>query len=145
MSNSMPELKLITEPLAATLSSSELIHASCGSVYTLISSPCAFRFPSIVKNVSTNIILVILPFLNGANVFAIFVPYNKVKISLIMIRVFCSFIINLLLLVTFTSCKSDTLKADVSGIDLKVEVQRFDKALFTLDLDTIDQAVSLFY
>ncbi len=62
-----------------------------------------------------------------------------------MIRAICSLIINLLLLVTFNGCKSDTIKADISGIDLEVEVQRFDKAMFTVDLDTIDRAVSLFY
>src|SRR6056297_3485977 len=141
----MPELKLIIEPLAVILSSSELIHASCGSVYTLISSPCAVRFSITEKNASANINLVILSFLNGANDFTIFVSYNKVKTTLIMIRAFCSFVINLLLLVTFTGCKSDTLKADISEIDLEVEVQRFDKDLFTLDLDTIDRSVSMFY
>jgi hypothetical protein len=64
---------------------------------------------------------------------------------MIMIRVFWSFIFNLLLLVTFTGCKNDPLKVDISKTDLEVEVQRFDRELFTLDLDTIDDAVSEFY
>lgn len=62
-----------------------------------------------------------------------------------MIRIFWAFIINLLLLVTFTGCKNDPMKVDISEIDLEIEVQRFDKVLFTVDFDTIDHAVSVFY
>ena len=62
-----------------------------------------------------------------------------------MIRIFWSIIINLLLLVTFTGCKNDPLKVDISEIDLEIEVQRFDKKIFTVDFDTIDDAVSEFY
>jgi hypothetical protein len=62
-----------------------------------------------------------------------------------MIRIFWSLIINLLLLVTFTGCKNDSLKVDISKIDMEVEVQRFDRELFMVDLDTIDEAVSVFY
>lgn len=64
---------------------------------------------------------------------------------MIRIRIFWAFIFHLLLLITFTGCKNDPLKVDISEIDLEVEVQRFDRELFTVDFDTIDDAVSEFY
>lgn len=62
-----------------------------------------------------------------------------------MIRSFRFFIINLLLLVTLAGCKNDPLDVNISGIDLEVEVQRFDREIFTMDFDTIGKAVSTFY
>ena len=77
--------------------------------------------------------------------FTIFVNCNKVKITLIMMRIIWLFIINLLLLVTFFGCKNDPLNVDISGIELNVEIERFDKALFSVDFDTVDRAIPVFY
>jgi hypothetical protein len=49
------------------------------------------------------------------------------------------------LLVTFAGCKSDSLDVDISDLNLKVEVQRFDREVFTLNFDSIDNAISDFY
>ncbi len=54
-------------------------------------------------------------------------------------------IINLLLLVTLSGCKNDPLRVDISDISLEVVVHRFDRELFTLDFDTVGDAVSEFY
>ena len=62
-----------------------------------------------------------------------------------MIRFIRIIIINLLLLVTFTGCKNDLLKADISDIDLDLSIHRFDRELFTMNLDTLNNAVSTFY
>ncbi|MEX0988337.1 MAG: hypothetical protein WD052_12745 [Bacteroidales bacterium] len=62
-----------------------------------------------------------------------------------MIRSFRFFIFNLLLLVTFTGCKNDPLHVDISDTDLQVEIQRFDREVFNLNFDEIDQAISGFY
>ncbi|MDA3823546.1 MAG: hypothetical protein PF450_13180 [Bacteroidales bacterium] len=62
-----------------------------------------------------------------------------------MIRSFSFFIINVLLLVTFTGCTNDPLKVDISDIDLEVKVQRFDREVFTLDFDSVNNAISDFY
>jgi hypothetical protein len=62
-----------------------------------------------------------------------------------MFRLFWIFIINLVLLVTLNGCKNDPLHVDISGIELNVEIERFDKALFSLDFDTIDRAIPVFY
>jgi len=62
-----------------------------------------------------------------------------------MNRTIRTVIINLLLLVTLSGCKNDPLKVNISDIDLTVEVERFDRELFTLDFDTVGAAVSTFY
>jgi len=62
-----------------------------------------------------------------------------------MIRTFLFYIINLLLLVTFAGCKKNSLDVDISDIDLKVEVQRLDREVFTLNFDSIDHSISKFY
>jgi len=62
-----------------------------------------------------------------------------------MIRFFRFLIINLLLLVTFSGCKNDSLHVDISDIDLEVKVQRFDRELFTMDFDSLERAISAFY
>ncbi len=62
-----------------------------------------------------------------------------------MIKAFQLFIINLLLLVTLAACNSDPLDVDVSDMTLEVELQRFDRELFMMDFDTVDDAVAKFY
>ncbi len=62
-----------------------------------------------------------------------------------MFRTIWILIINLVLLVMFSGCKNDPFKADISGIRLNLEIERFDTALFAVDLDTIDRAISVFY
>lgn len=42
-------------------------------------------------------------------------------------------------------CNRDLLDVDVSGIDTEVEVERFDRALFNMDRDTLSRAVDVFY
>lgn len=54
-------------------------------------------------------------------------------------------IINLLLLVTVCGCKNDPFKADISDTPLDFSIKRFDRELFTMDLDTIDSAIGQFY
>jgi hypothetical protein len=43
------------------------------------------------------------------------------------------------------SCHRSSLKVNVSGIAAEVEVERFDRDLFEMSADTIDQAISTFY
>jgi hypothetical protein len=42
-------------------------------------------------------------------------------------------------------CKSDPLEVDISGIGLHVPLERFDRALFEMDQDTIDRAIDALY
>jgi len=42
-------------------------------------------------------------------------------------------------------CRSDLLDVDVSGIDEVVQLERFDRALFEMDQDTINSAIGTFY
>jgi hypothetical protein len=44
-----------------------------------------------------------------------------------------------------TGCKRSSLDVNVSGIDLKVEVERFDRDLFEISTDSINQAIGAFY
>ncbi|MCF8227129.1 MAG: hypothetical protein K9J30_14725 [Bacteroidales bacterium] len=62
-----------------------------------------------------------------------------------MNRLIYLFIINVMLLVTFTGCKNDSFDVDVSDIPLDLEIHRFDREVFTLDFDTIDGAIDDFY
>ncbi len=62
-----------------------------------------------------------------------------------MIKFIRFIIINLILLVTFTACKNDPLKVDISGIDHETRIERFDRELFTMDFDTLDEAIPYFY
>lgn len=43
------------------------------------------------------------------------------------------------------SCKRNPLDVDISGISLDLETQRFDRALFSIDQDSMDQAIDGFY
>ena len=43
------------------------------------------------------------------------------------------------------ACKSDSLDVDVSGIDLQVELERFDQELFGLNQDSLEKAVDAMY
>lgn len=43
------------------------------------------------------------------------------------------------------SCKRNSLDVDVSGIDVEVKLERFDRALFEMDSDTINRAIGSFY
>lgn len=49
------------------------------------------------------------------------------------------------LLMAGMGCKRDALDVNVSRIKAEVKVERFDQALFEMDLDTIDRAVGTFY
>lgn len=62
-----------------------------------------------------------------------------------MNRIKYYFIFNVLLLVTFLGCIRNSLDVDISGNKLDIEIQRFDQEIFTLDFDTIDNAISAFY
>ncbi len=42
-------------------------------------------------------------------------------------------------------CNRDPLDVDVSGIELEYQMERFDRELFELDLDTVSSAVDYFY
>jgi hypothetical protein len=42
-------------------------------------------------------------------------------------------------------CKSHPLEVDISGIDLSVKLERFDRELFTLGQDTLDRAIGEMY
>jgi hypothetical protein len=75
----------------------------------------------------------------------LFLSVVKVKTSVVKMRFFSMIIINLLLLVTLAGCKNDMLDVDISGIELNVKTQRFDQELFTIDFDTIDDAITRFY
>ena len=44
-----------------------------------------------------------------------------------------------------TGCKSHPLEVDISGIDLRVELERFDRELFALGQDTLDRAIDEMY
>ena len=44
-----------------------------------------------------------------------------------------------------TGCKQHSLQVDVSGIAYTAAVERFDKRLFGMDLDTVDQAIGGLY
>ena len=44
-----------------------------------------------------------------------------------------------------TSCRRNSLDVDVSGIEIEVELERFDQALFEMDADTINQSIGAFY
>jgi hypothetical protein len=43
------------------------------------------------------------------------------------------------------SCNRDPLNVDISGIDLSPDIVRFDRELFSLDPDSIDQSIGGFY
>ncbi len=55
------------------------------------------------------------------------------------------YIFNVLLLVTLLSCDRNPLDVDISKNTLKVEIQRFDKEIFSLNFDTINDAITAFY
>jgi len=44
-----------------------------------------------------------------------------------------------------SGCKSDPLQVDISGIELQVPLERFDRALFEMDQDTMDRAIDAMY
>ncbi|MFC2080182.1 hypothetical protein ACFLRQ_01770 [Bacteroidota bacterium] len=62
-----------------------------------------------------------------------------------MNRAFSIFIINVLLLVTSNGCKNDPLDVDITDINVSIEVQRFDREIFMLNFDSIDNSISKFY
>jgi hypothetical protein len=49
------------------------------------------------------------------------------------------------LMILSTGCRPDPLKVDVSGIEIQVEVERFDRELFGIDQDTLDRAIGALY
>ncbi|MEN8203980.1 MAG: hypothetical protein ABFS28_15380 [Bacteroidota bacterium] len=49
------------------------------------------------------------------------------------------------MLVLLTGCRNHRLKADLSGIDALVKMERFDRALFEMEADTIDDAIGELY
>ncbi|MDF1575293.1 MAG: hypothetical protein P1P86_08905 [Bacteroidales bacterium] len=53
------------------------------------------------------------------------------------------FLLGIALLIT--ACSSDPLDVDISGIDLQLELERFDRDLFEMDQDTIDAAIGSLY
>ncbi len=55
------------------------------------------------------------------------------------------YIFNVLLLVTLPGCNRNPLDVDISENTLQIDIQRFDREIFTLDFDTIDNAISSFY
>jgi hypothetical protein len=55
------------------------------------------------------------------------------------------YIINVILLVTLAGCRHDPLDVDVSHMDLEIPIHRFDREIFTMDMDTVDAAIGLFY
>jgi hypothetical protein len=58
---------------------------------------------------------------------------------------FRTIVINLLLLVTLSSCKNDPLDVDISKIELDFELKRFDKALFEVNFDSIEAEIATLY
>ena len=44
-----------------------------------------------------------------------------------------------------TGCRQDPFQVDISGIDARVQVERFDRDLFEMDLDTLELAIGTFY
>jgi len=42
-------------------------------------------------------------------------------------------------------CKSDPREVDLSGIEIQVPLERFDRALFDMDQDTMDRAIDAMY
>jgi hypothetical protein len=42
-------------------------------------------------------------------------------------------------------CKSDPRQVDISGIGLEVPLERFDRAIFEMDQDTMDRAIDAMY
>jgi hypothetical protein len=48
-------------------------------------------------------------------------------------------------LLAITSCNADPLRVDVSDINVRTELERFDRLLFDMDQDTLDQAIGSFY
>lgn len=43
------------------------------------------------------------------------------------------------------ACKSKPLEVDISGIDLRVQLERFDRALFEMEQDTLEGAIDAMY
>jgi len=51
----------------------------------------------------------------------------------------------LCLLVVFAGCRNNHLKVDLSGIHTDVKMERFDRDLFGMEADTINDAIGTFY
>ena len=49
------------------------------------------------------------------------------------------------ILLLMNGCKRNNLDVDVSGIEIGIELERFDQALFEMDLDTISNGIDFFY
>lgn len=45
----------------------------------------------------------------------------------------------------FEGCKSNPLDVDISGIDINMKLERFDRDLFGMKQDTMDQAIDVLY
>ena len=52
---------------------------------------------------------------------------------------------SLIFILIFSSCHKNKLDVKTRGIDLKIEIQRFDKELFEMNTDTIPEAIDYFY
>ena len=44
-----------------------------------------------------------------------------------------------------SGCRRDPLHVDISGIEAEVRIERFDRVLFEMDLDTVNSAIGSFY
>jgi len=49
------------------------------------------------------------------------------------------------LLAMLTGCRKHSREADLSGIDAEVKMERFDRAFFEMEADSIDDAIGIFY
>jgi hypothetical protein len=45
----------------------------------------------------------------------------------------------------FAGCQNNRLNVDISNIEINVKLERFDRSLFEMDPDTINQAIGVFY
>ncbi len=48
-------------------------------------------------------------------------------------------------LLFMNGCERNNLNVDVSGIEIGIELERFDQALFEMDLDTVTNGIDFFY
>jgi len=58
---------------------------------------------------------------------------------------FPTILVYLLIINVLASCGRQGLKVDISGIEENVKVERFDRELFSLDPETMDQKIADFY
>ena len=54
-------------------------------------------------------------------------------------------LLSICILVLISSCSNNKLDVNTKGIDLKIDIQRFDRELFEMNTDTIPEAIGYFY